>query len=45
MLKRSQELSQTLGHTTHNITAVPIFWEQEWELQLSLLFKPDLPSI
>jgi hypothetical protein len=45
MLQRSQELSQTLRHTAHNITAVPIFWQQEWELQLSLLFKPHFPSI
>jgi hypothetical protein len=45
VLKRSQKLGQTLGYTTYNITTVAIFWEQEWELQFSLLFKPNLPSI
>jgi hypothetical protein len=45
MLERGQKLGQTLGYTTYNITAVPIFWEQEWELQFTLLFKPNLPSI
>jgi hypothetical protein len=45
MLERSQKLSQTLGYTTYDITTVPVLWEQEWELQFTLLFKPNLPSI
>jgi hypothetical protein len=32
MLKRSEELGQTLRHAAHHITAVSIFWEQERQL-------------
>jgi hypothetical protein len=45
MLERGQKLSQTLRYTTYNITTISILWEQEWELQFTLLFKPNLPSI
>jgi hypothetical protein len=45
MLERGQKLSQTLGYSTYDITTVPILWEQEWELQFTLLFKSNLPSI